>query len=120
MIRLCQPVSSQALLALWDPFSNSLTNLTSNAPAVFQQGVGVLARDGTRSAVVSASNGGTQLSILDAALNQVGNYSSPNVRGLTFSRDVKYLYVSETFPAVRWFRFSMAEQRNRLAASLTH
>jgi hypothetical protein len=142
MIRLRQPASSQALLALWDPVSNSLTNLTSNAPAVFQQGVGVLARsgdhskvlaaandssgelamfdvtgnvvagprtlgvgliqqasanqDGTRSAVVFVSNGGTQLSILDAALNQVGAYSPSNVRGVTFSRDGKYLYISET------------------------
>ena len=142
MIRLRQSISSQALLALWDPVSNSLTNLTFNAPAVFQQGVGVLARsvdhskvlaaandssgelvmfdvtgnvvagprtlgagliqqasanqDGTRSAVVFASNGGTQLSILDAALNQVGTYSPSNVHGVTFSRDGKYLYISET------------------------
>jgi len=142
MIRLRQPASSQALLALWDPISNSLTNLTSNAPVIFQQGVGVLARsgdhskvlaaandssgelavfdavgnvvagprtlgagliqqasanqDGTRSAVVFASNGGAQLAILDAALNQVGTYSPSNAHGVTFSRDGKYLYISET------------------------
>src|SRR5882672_9193894 len=141
MIRLRQPDSSQALLALWDPSSNSLTNLTSNAPAVFQQGVGVLARsgdhsrvlaaandssgelamfdvtgnviagprtlgagliqqvsanqDGTRLAVVIASNGGAQLSILDAALNPIGFYSPSNVHSVTFSRDGKYLYISE-------------------------
>jgi len=46
MVRLRQPVSSEALLALWDPASNLLTNLTSTAPALFQQGVGVLARSG--------------------------------------------------------------------------
>ena len=142
MIRLREPVSSQALLALWDPSSNSLTNLTSNAPIVFQQGVGVLARsgdhskvlaaandssgelamfdvtgnvvagprtlgagliqqacanqDGTRFAVVFASNGSTQFLILDAALNQVGSYTPSNVRGVTFSRDGRYLYISET------------------------
>ena len=141
MIRLRQPDSSQALLALWDPSSNSLTNLTSNAPVVFQQGAGVLARsgdhsrvlaaandssgelamfdgmgnvvagprtlgagliqpvsanqDGTRFAVVIASNGGAQLSILDAALNPIGFYSPSNVHGVTFSRDGKYLYISE-------------------------
>jgi hypothetical protein len=56
MVRLRQPVSSEALLALWDPASNSLTNLTSAAPAVFQQGVGVLARSGDHSKVLSAAN----------------------------------------------------------------
>src|SRR6266478_1806374 len=141
-IRLRQVVTSQALLALWDPVSNSLTNLTSMAPMVFQQGVGVLARsgdhskvlaasndssgelavfdvtgnvvagprtlgagliqtvsanqDGTRFAVVFASNGSTQFLILDAALNQVGFYTSSNIRGVTFSRDGRYLYISET------------------------
>ncbi len=142
MIRLRQPVSSQALLALWDPVSNSLTNLTSIARVVFQQGVGVLARsgdhskvlaaandstgelavfdavgnvvavprtlgvgliqkassnqDGTRFAVTFASNGSTQFLILDAALNQVGFYTPSNVYDVTFSRDGKYLYISET------------------------
>ena len=142
MIRLRQLATSQGLLALWDPVSNSLTNLTSMAPVVFQQGIGVLARtgdhskvvaasndssgelavfdatgnvvagprtlgagliqtvsanqDGTRFAVVFASNGSTQFLILDAALNQVGFYTSSNVRGVTFSRDGKFLYVSET------------------------
>jgi hypothetical protein len=38
MVRLRQRVSSEALLALWDPASNSLTDLTSAAPALFQQG----------------------------------------------------------------------------------
>src|SRR6266403_108203 len=142
VVRLRQLISSQALLALWDPVSNSLTNLTSNAPVIFQQGVGVLARsgdhskvlaaandssgdlavvvaggnlvagpltlgvgliqkasanqDGTRFAVTFASNGSTQFLILDAALNQVGLYSPLNVHGVTFSRDGKYLYISET------------------------
>ncbi len=142
VVRLRQLISSQALLALWDPVANSLTNLTSNAPVIFQQGAGVLARsgdhskvlaaandssgelvvfdavgnvvagprtlgvgliqkasanqDGTRFAVTFASNGSTQFLILDAALNQVGLYSPLNVHGVTFSRDGKYLYISET------------------------
>jgi hypothetical protein len=142
MVRLRQPVSSEALLALWDPASNSLTDLTSTAPVVFQQGVGILARsgdhskifaaandssgelavfdaagnlvagphtlgtgsiplvaanqDGTRSAVVFRSNGGTQLLLLDAALKQTGFYIPANIHGVTFSRDGKFLYVSES------------------------
>jgi hypothetical protein len=55
MVRLRQPVSSEALLALWDPASNSLTNLTSAAPAVFQQGVGVIARTGDQTKVLAAA-----------------------------------------------------------------
>ncbi len=56
MVRLRQPASSEALLALWDPASNSLTDLTSTAPALFQQGVGALARSGDHSKVVAAAN----------------------------------------------------------------
>jgi hypothetical protein len=56
LIRLRQPVSSEALLALWNPSSNALTDLTSTAPALFQQGVGVLARSGDHSRVFAAAN----------------------------------------------------------------
>src|SRR5205814_7830530 len=56
LVRLRQPVSSQALLALWDPATNALTNLTSAAPALFQQGVGVLARSRDHSKVLAAAN----------------------------------------------------------------
>jgi len=56
MVRLRQPVSSEALLALWDPSSNVLIDLTSTAPALFQQGVGVLARSGDHSKVLAAAN----------------------------------------------------------------
>ena len=72
MVRLRQPLSSVALLALWDPASNSLTDLTSSAPAVFQQGVGVLARSGDHSKVLAAaadSNG--ELALFDSAGNVV-------------------------------------------------
>jgi hypothetical protein len=142
MVRLRQPVSAEALLALWDPTSNSLTDLTSSAPVVFQQGVGVLARsgdhskvlaaandasgelavfdaagnlvagpqtlgagliakvaanqDGSRFAVVFASNGSTQLLFLDGTLKQIGLYTPANIHGVTFSRDGRFLYVSES------------------------
>ncbi len=56
LVRLRQPASSEALLALWDPVSNALTNLTSTAPALFQQGLGVLARSGDHSKVLAAAN----------------------------------------------------------------
>src|SRR5229473_19132 len=142
MVRLRQLVSSEALPALWDPASNLLTNLTSTAPALFQQGVGVLARsgdhskvlaaandssgelalfdpngsivagpltlgtgtsgivaansDGSRLAAIFASSENTQLLLLVASLRQVGAYAPAIVRGVTFSRDGKYLYLSES------------------------
>ena len=70
MVRLRQPVSSEALLALWDPASNSLTNLTPAAPAVFQQGVGALARSGDHSRVLAAANDSSgELVVFDSGGN---------------------------------------------------
>ncbi len=72
VVRLRQPVSSEALLALWDPSSNSLTALTSTAPALFQQGVGVLARSGDHSKVLAAANDSSgELALFNAAGNIV-------------------------------------------------
>lgn len=66
LVRLRQAVSSEALLALWDPASNSLTNLTSAAPALFQQGVGVLARSGDHSKALAAANDSSgELAVFD-------------------------------------------------------
>jgi len=142
MVRLRQPASSEALLALWDPASNSLTDLTSTAPTLFQHGVGVLARSGDHSKVLAAANdssgelalfdsggnlvagplslgtgsilriaadsggsrfavvfgagGSAQLLLLDASLKQLGAYVPAIARGLAFSRDGKYLYLSES------------------------
>jgi len=142
LVRLRQPASSEALLALWDPASNLLTDLTSTAPALFQHGVGVLARSGDHSKVLAAANdssgeialydsggnvvagpltlgtgsiqmvsansdasrfaalftpsGGTQLLLLDSTLKQVAAYVPGIARGLAFSRDGKYLYLSES------------------------
>lgn len=70
LVRLRQPTSSEALLALWDPASNSLTNLTPVAPAVFQQGVGVMARSGDHSkAVVAANDSSGELVVFDSGGN---------------------------------------------------
>jgi hypothetical protein len=142
LVRLRQPASSEALLALWDPASNLLTDLTSTAPALFQHGVGVLAHSGDHSKVLAAANdfsgeialydsagnlavgpltlgaglipmgaanpdasrfavlfapsGGTQLLLLDASLKQVAAFVPAIARGVAFSRDGKYLYLSES------------------------
>jgi hypothetical protein len=67
LVRLRQASVSQALLALWDPSSNSFTDLTSRAPALFQNGVGVLARSGDHSRVLAAANDSTgELAIFDS------------------------------------------------------
>ncbi len=55
-VRLRQATSAQALLALWDPNSNSMSNLTSAAPTVFQNGAGPMARSGDQSRVIVAAN----------------------------------------------------------------
>src|SRR5690242_6656001 len=72
MVRLRQPVSAEALLALWNPASNSLTDLTPAAPAVFQQGVGVLARSGDHSKVLAVANDSSgELAVFDSNGNVV-------------------------------------------------
>ncbi len=72
MVRLRQPASSEALLALWDPVSNALTDLTPAAPAVFQQGVGALARSGDHSKVLAAANDSTgELALFDSNGNVI-------------------------------------------------
>jgi hypothetical protein len=72
MVRLRQPISSEALLALWDPASNTLANLTSAAPAVFQQGAGVLARTGDHTKVlVAAADSSGELALFDSTGNVV-------------------------------------------------
>jgi DNA-binding beta-propeller fold protein YncE len=78
MVRLRQPVSAEALLALWDPASNSLTDLTSAAPAVFQQGVGALARSGDHSRVLAAANDSSgEMTVFDSGGNVVAGPVTP-------------------------------------------
>lgn len=56
LVRLRQAISSEALLALWDPNTNALTDLTSTAPRLFQNGVGAIARSGDCAKAIVASN----------------------------------------------------------------
>ena len=67
LVRLRQPAASEALLALWDPASNLFTNLTPAAPALFQYGVGVMARSGDHTRVIVASNDATgEVAVFDS------------------------------------------------------
>ena len=56
LVRLRQAASTESLLALWNPSSNTFTDLTSSAPAVFQNGAGVLARSADHTHVLVAAN----------------------------------------------------------------
>ena len=56
MMRLRQADSSESLLALWAPASNTLTNLTSTVPPLFQNGLGAMARTGDQTKVLVAAN----------------------------------------------------------------
>jgi DNA-binding beta-propeller fold protein YncE len=55
-VRLRQPDSSEALLALWDPGGNVLTDLTPLAAPLFQKGVGAMARTGDHTKLLVAAN----------------------------------------------------------------
>jgi IPT/TIG domain len=67
MTRLRQSSAAQSLLAIWDPLANTLTNLTSVAPALFQNGLGVMARTANHSRiVVAASDASGELAVFDA------------------------------------------------------
>jgi hypothetical protein len=144
MVRLRQASQSEALLALWNPISNSMVNLTSAEPQLFQNGLGAMARsgdhsrlvvaasdssgelavfdangnavsgprglgngsiplvaanaDGSRIAVVLAANGGSQLFLLDGALNSVAGPLSSQVASMVFARDGSSLSVTQKLP----------------------
>jgi hypothetical protein len=53
---LRQSNAAESLLALFDPSSNSLADLTSLAVQAFQNGVGVMARSADHAHVLVASN----------------------------------------------------------------
>jgi hypothetical protein len=56
LVRLRQANGPTALLALWDPATNMLTDLTSSQPQLFQNGVGVIARSADESRILVTSN----------------------------------------------------------------
>jgi hypothetical protein len=71
-VRLRQPESTGALLALWDPVVNVLMNLTSSAPQLFQNGVGAIARTGDHAKILVAANDTSgEIGVLDANGNVV-------------------------------------------------
>ncbi|GAC1616917.1 MAG: hypothetical protein NVS9B13_02950 [Candidatus Acidiferrum sp.] len=66
LVRLRQAASPQALLALWDPPTNSWVNLTSSAPQLFQNGAGTVARSGDHMRVLVAANDASgEIALLD-------------------------------------------------------
>jgi len=91
MVRLREPGQPQALLALWDPASNSLQDLTAAAPAVFQQGVGPLARSEDHAKVLAAANDSSgEVALFDATGNVVGGplaLGTGNITGLAANPD---------------------------------
>ncbi len=68
MMRLRQSAAAQSLLAIWDPVANSLTNLTSVEPALFQNGLGAMARSGDHTKLIVAANDASgEAAIFDAS-----------------------------------------------------
>jgi hypothetical protein len=57
LVRLRQPSSTESLAALWDPTTNSFTDLTNVAPALFQSGMGVVARSADHRRFLVCANG---------------------------------------------------------------
>ncbi len=67
MVRLRQPASAESLLALWDPATDSLTNLTSGAPQLFQNGLGPMAKSGDGSRLfVGAADSSGEVALFDS------------------------------------------------------
>jgi len=84
LARLRQPAANEALLALWDPSSNTFTNLTSLAPPVFQNGLGVLARSGDHRRVLAAANDSSgELAVFDQNGNLTAGPQAPLAGGVS-------------------------------------
>src|SRR5579859_2244033 len=78
-LRLRQSAASESLLALWDPGSNTATDLTPLAPAVFQNGLGPMVRSGDRTRLLAAANDSSgEAVVLDGNGNVAGG---PQVLG---------------------------------------
>ena len=78
-LRLRQSAASESLLALWDPVPNATTDLTPRAPAVFQNGLGVVVRSADRTRLLAAANDSSgEAVVLDGNGNVVGG---PQVLG---------------------------------------
>jgi hypothetical protein len=67
LMRLRQSAAAQSLIAIWDPSASTLTNLTPAAPALFQNGLGAMARSGDHTKIIVAANDVSgELAIFDA------------------------------------------------------
>jgi len=70
LVRLRQSQTGEALLALWNPSTNALSNLTATEPQLFQNGLGPMARTGDRSKVLVAANDSSgELALYDGSGN---------------------------------------------------
>jgi hypothetical protein len=137
LLRVRQSSGTQALPALWNPATNSPTNLASVLPhglgamahaadhakvvvaatdsssvlTFLDSSGGILAShsvgsgtvslvaansDGNRFAAILNSGVSSQLFLLNGSLDPVSAPVSINARGLTFSRDGKFLYVGQS------------------------
>jgi hypothetical protein len=78
-LRLRQSSASESLLSLWNPTSNTAIDLTPRAPAVFQNGLGVMVRSGDRTRLLAAANDSSgEAVVLDGNGNVAGG---PQVLG---------------------------------------
>src|SRR5258708_5144512 len=69
---LRQSAAAQSLLVLWDPVANSLVNLTSVQPALFQNGLGAMARTADHTKIFMAANDASgESAIFDANGNAI-------------------------------------------------
>jgi len=76
-LRFRQSSASESLLALWDPSSNTATNLTPSAPAAFQNGLGVMARSSDHAHLFAAANDSSgEVVLFDSNANVVAGPQS--------------------------------------------
>lgn len=72
IVRLRQAASPESLLAVWNPGSGAVTNLTSLEPQLFQNGLGAMARSGDHTKlVVAASDASGEVAVFDGSANVV-------------------------------------------------
>jgi hypothetical protein len=71
-VRLRQAAQQQSLLALWNPVTGSIANLTPTEPQLFQNGLGAMARTGDHAKLlVAASDSSGEVAVFDANGNVV-------------------------------------------------